>query len=166
MNASLVTISTQQCEALFSGAVDNLDGQRIGADSVLPVTPTINAEFVAAAKSFVQRNQPWWVYLADTADGLCAMLFVERDLPVFAGHFPGNALLPGVLQIDWALTAAETFAGAPATEFSGMSGVKFKAPVRPATWLKLTLARRGSSLAFSFTDSGGVCTEGKLKYGE
>ncbi|MBC7173495.1 MAG: AMP-binding protein, partial [Polyangiaceae bacterium] len=67
---------------------------------------------------------------------------VPVDLPVFAGHFPGDPLLPGVLQLrDVALSATRR-------EFPELSSlerltrVKFKRPIRPGQDLVLVLSRR------------------------
>ena len=92
-------------------------------------------------------------------------LFVADDLPAFAGHFPGNPLLPGVVQIDWAISAAaETYADLPDTVFSGMSRIKFKTPVRPGSWLELELTRAADTVSFVYRYEAAICTEGRLHY--
>lgn len=62
--------------------------------------------------------------------------FIERtcrvpdDLQCFAGHFPGSPLVPGVLQLDWAMDLAGLLLGAtPAIE--RIEALKFLAPLLP-----------------------------------
>lgn len=66
---------------------------------------------------------------------LRASLDVPRDHPAFAGHFPGQPLLPGVVLLAEALEvllrASPASVGAP----SRVNAVKFLAPVRPGARL-------------------------------
>ena len=113
----------------------------------------------------VENSSPKWSRRSSNAEHFSGVLDVDAQLPVFAGHFPGNPLLPGVVQIDWALTAtADTFNDLPATAFSGMSRIKFKTPVRPGSQLALELARHGNTVSFVYRSEGSVCTEGRLHY--
>jgi acyl-coenzyme A synthetase/AMP-(fatty) acid ligase/3-hydroxymyristoyl/3-hydroxydecanoyl-(acyl carrier protein) dehydratase len=72
-------------------------------------------------------------------DALHYDLRVPLALPHFAGHFPGLAILPGVVQIDWAMRlAAEHIEGV--REVVSIDRLKFMAPVPPGAVLQLTLA--------------------------
>lgn len=67
----------------------------------------------------------------------CATIF-ERDNPMFAGHFPGNPLVPGVILTE-ALAQAAGVAAAPASAketkprflLSGIRAMKFFQAVGP-----------------------------------
>ena|ERR1700730_17460301 len=67
----------------------------------------------------------------------CATVF-ERDDPMFAGHFPGNPLVPGVILTE-ALAQTAGLAAAPADArdakprflLSGIRAMKFFQSVRP-----------------------------------
>jgi len=50
----------------------------------------------------------------DGEDRLVISLALDRDDPAFAGHFPGHPILPGVVQIDWALRLAGPLIGTQA----------------------------------------------------
>ncbi|HER34022.1 MAG: hypothetical protein JXJ30_10860 [Halothiobacillaceae bacterium] len=57
--------------------------------------------------------------------------------PVFAGHFPGDPLLPGALMVDWAVTSFQTQLGSPAAP-GAIRQAKFPSPARPGVPLVLT----------------------------
>jgi 3-hydroxymyristoyl/3-hydroxydecanoyl-(acyl carrier protein) dehydratase len=65
-------------------------------------------------------------------------LRVPEDLACFAGHFPGLPILPGVVQIDWAVRLARPRLGLGG-EFIGMENLKFLSIVRPGALLTLAL---------------------------
>lgn len=68
---------------------------------------------------------------------------VDPADPVFAGHFPGNPLLPGVLVIEAAAQAAGLMLaaageGAPALMvLAAVEHFKFKRPVRPGDLMEI-----------------------------
>ena len=63
----------------------------------------------------------------------------QRDEPVFAGHFPGNPLLPGALLIDWAVDTLNRKMGW-ATGSRSIRQAKFLSPARPNESLVLACA--------------------------
>ena len=55
---------------------------------------------------------------------------VPADHPAFAGHFPGNPTVPGVVLLDVALHAIATSTGI-SLDVCEISSVKFLSPVAP-----------------------------------
>ncbi len=73
---------------------------------------------------------------------------IAADHPVFAGHFPGNPIVPGVVLIDRALTEIARAAGVSMTAYR-LSSVKFLSVVRPGEPLTLTFqVEESDSAAF------------------
>lgn len=62
----------------------------------------------------------------------------DAELPFFAGHFPGQPILPGIFQIEIARTAAEWSLG-QLLVVRTVGKAKFTRPVRPGETLRLTL---------------------------
>ncbi|MCF1488421.1 AMP-binding protein [Mitsuaria sp. RG] len=90
-------------------------------------------------------------------------LAVPLDLACFPGHFPQTPVLPGVVQVDWALALATSHLHL-AQRFAGMEVLKFQQLVRPGDELLLTLrfdAERGK-LYFAYTCAGQPCSSGRI----
>ncbi|MFJ4346012.1 AMP-binding protein [Pseudomonas sp. NPDC089401] len=90
-------------------------------------------------------------------------LAVPLDLACFPGHFPQTPVLPGVVQIDWAIALAGELLDRE-RRFGGMEVLKFQQLVRPGDELALTLrldVERGK-LYFAFTCAGLPCSSGRI----
>jgi len=66
-------------------------------------------------------------------------LGLDPGLLAFQGHFPGDPILPGVIQVDWAIRLGREAFGALGP-FGGVARLKFLAPVRPGEDLELSLS--------------------------
>ncbi|WP_443190874.1 AMP-binding protein [Pseudomonas indica] len=90
-------------------------------------------------------------------------LEVPLDLAHFTGHFPRTPVLPGVVQIDWALHLAAERLALP-SRFAGMEVLKFQQLARPGDRLQLTLrfdAERGK-LHFAYRNGEAPCSSGRI----
>ena len=91
---------------------------------------------------------------------------VEMDLALpaglhwFQGHFPGFALLPGVVQLHWAVEYARRHLGVAAQPASAQ--VKFRRPIRPEETVTLALAVARGRLTFSYRRGAETCSSGSL----
>ena len=73
------------------------------------------------------------------ADGRAVFEFrFPADDPVFAGHFPGNPILPGVFQLELTRMAAESVLKCPLT-LREVSKAKFRLPISPAENIRVEL---------------------------
>lgn len=90
-------------------------------------------------------------------------LNVPPDLAYFSGHFPTAPVLPGVVQVKWAMELGLRLLNLPA-RFAGMEVLKFQQLVRPGDRISLTLrfdAER-SKLYFAFRNGDAPCSSGRI----
>ena len=90
-------------------------------------------------------------------------LSVPPDLAYFSGHFPTAPVLPGVVQVDWAMALGQALLHLP-PRFAGMEVLKFQQLIRPGDQITLTLrfdAERGK-LYFAFRNGGSPCSSGRI----
>lgn len=90
-------------------------------------------------------------------------LQIPHDLAFFTGHFPASPVLPGVVQVDWALLLGRQLMQLPA-QFAGMEVLKFQQLIRPGDRVELDLRfepERGK-LYFAFTAAGAPCSSGRI----
>jgi len=88
-------------------------------------------------------------------------LQVDRDHPAFVGHFPGEAILSGLIQIDWAIGLGRDVFGFQGF-FRALEHLKFQAPIRPAEPVELSLAWDPAAgyLAFQYSGRDGRKSQG------
>ena len=122
----------------------------------------------AVAAAFEPRPEGFELLAeARSGDTLHYELRVPPTLVHFSGHFPGLPILPGVVQVDWAMRlAAEQLPGVRGV--NSIDRLKFMAPVSPGAVLKLTLAhdaaRRRVQFAYRLNDR--ECASGMIVYRE
>lgn len=79
---------------------------------------------------------------------LTAYFVIADDHPSLAGHFPGNAITPGVVSLDH--IAAHLLAIKPDMYVAGFPQVKFLQPVLPAVEVKVEYKEKSETL-YQFT---------------
>ncbi|HZX32591.1 MAG TPA: hypothetical protein VFF03_14655 [Rhodocyclaceae bacterium] len=100
--------------------------------------------------------QPQVLSVQKETDAVSLELLVSRDLAYFRGHFPGLPILPGVVQVDWAIRFAQDHLGIPADRFVSLKALKFSAPVGPDTRLDLRLNWKPETRRLEFAYSSGT----------
>jgi acyl-coenzyme A synthetase/AMP-(fatty) acid ligase len=122
----------------------------------------------AVAATFAVRAEGMEVLAeARSGDTLHYELRVPQSLTHFAGHFPGLPILPGVVQVDWAVRLAADHLPA-ARAVASIDRLKFMAPVTPGAVLKLTLAHDAARrrVQFVYRVDGRECASGVIVYRE
>ncbi|ROL78363.1 AMP-binding protein [Pseudomonas protegens] len=100
----------------------------------------------------VQHEQEWQLQLA-----------IPPDLAYFSGHFPATPVLPGVVQVDWALALGQQLLELPG-RFAGMEVLKFQQLVRPGDRIQLNLRFdvQRQKLYFAYLNDGAPCSSGRI----
>jgi acyl-coenzyme A synthetase/AMP-(fatty) acid ligase len=87
--------------------------------------------------------------LEKTAQRVLIELTVPSTLLYFDGHFHGCPVLPGVVQVDWAMHYGREHFDLPAT-FQGINALKFQQIIRADTPVQLELAYASDKLCLTF----------------
>ncbi|QZI70282.1 AMP-binding protein [Pseudomonas protegens] len=97
------------------------------------------------------------------ADEWQLQLAIPPDLAYFSGHFPATPVLPGVVQVDWALALGQQLLDLPG-RFAGMEVLKFQQLVRPGDRIQLNLRFdvQRHKLYFAFLNDGAPCSSGRI----
>lgn len=90
-------------------------------------------------------------------------LRVPPALEHFKGHFPGFPILPGIVQLDWAVRLGRLhFQGLEAS--TGVDNFKCQALVFPGAGLTLELRRDETGLHFRYSDAQRTYSSGKILF--
>ena len=111
------------------------------------------------------RRQPVVTHAHQSAEVVHRVLRIPEDLTWFEGHFPGDPILPGIIQLKWVIESAQCMTGA-GTQPGAIHQLKFKLPIRPGTIVDLTLRSvdGGATVKFSYRSEAGEHASGRLIY--
>jgi hypothetical protein len=100
------------------------------------------------------------------ACGLGCGVRVPFDLAVFDGHFPTIPILPGVVQVAWAMDLARTHLQVGGS-FRGITATKFRRLVQPGMSLALTLEYQPETgeLRFEYLLAEALVSIGRVLFG-
>ena|SRR6266436_775338 len=92
-------------------------------------------------------------------------LVVPEALLYFCGHFPGFAILPGVVQLDWAIQYGRHHFALGGV-FASTIRIKFRKPIRPHHHLTLSIkyVRSRNCIYFDYADAEGACSSGQIGF--
>lgn len=103
-------------------------------------------------------------------DGLRLHFALPLQLEYFDGHFPEVPLLPGVVQIGWAVELARLHlvdhAGGALDRFRSLAAVKFMRVMQPGATVALHLRvdRETRELAFEYLANDQTCSSGRVLF--
>jgi acyl-coenzyme A synthetase/AMP-(fatty) acid ligase len=133
-------------DALPSGTL----GKRRATDIVRLFTESNAANALPA-----RPTEPEIRVVRPLVDGAEFDLFISADLACFDGHFPRMPIVPGVVQIDWAVKLAARHLNFP-IDSAQVFRVKFRRVTFPNTVVTLSLRHTGPWRRLNFQYSSGV----------
>ena len=94
-------------------------------------------------------------------------IFIPADLLCFDGHFLQAPILPGVIQVDWAVAFARRFFEVP-KHFRRLEMLKFQRVIIPRMTVTLLLENLGASqtVAFRYLSDAGQHSCGRIAFGD
>ncbi|MFP2899732.1 4-coumarate--CoA ligase, partial [Corallococcus sp. 4LFB] len=120
----------------------------------------------AALTALFDPKRPPFRVLERSGERALLAVEVPANSPYFDGHFPGSPILPGVVQLEWALLLGrEHFALPP--DFLRLEALKFQQVITPGTQLtvELTWAKESGRLGFKLTSAAGSHASGRIVLG-
>ncbi|HXN86111.1 MAG TPA: hypothetical protein VN867_08570 [Candidatus Binataceae bacterium] len=108
---------------------------------------------------------PEVVSVTRSEDRVELSLLIPATLLYFRGHFPNFPILPGIVQLDWAVQYGRDhfdFGTGSPTRIR----IKFRKPIRPNHRLTLSLKhlRARNSVEFTYADADGACSSGQIGF--
>ena len=127
-------------------------------------------------KEYLPHREP--MLLVDEIDidseGVCHSKYLVKDDEIFCrGHFPGNPIVPGVIQCEimaqsCALLVKDEIKG-KTTLYTGIDNVRFKHPVKPGDLCEVTATLKNRRGTVFYCDAvlkvaGQLCCRGELSF--
>ncbi len=115
--------------------------------------------------SLESELSPEIVSIARSENRLELNLVIPAGLVYFRGHFTEFPILPGVVQLDWAIKYGSQYF-ALGRVFASTIRIKFNQPMRPdhRVTLSLEYLRSRDSIQFDYKDADGACSSGRIGF--
>jgi len=147
--------------------LDAMPANTQGKTTVAALTALLEQTQAPAAVSAKRPTWPEQTLLQRDDRSVVLQLRVPPDLLYFDGHFPEAPILPGVVQVDWALALGRQYFDLPA-RFRTLQALKFQRVVTPGMTLTLELENdaQKNALAFRLHSAGGQHASGRILFGD
>ncbi|MBC3874114.1 AMP-binding protein [Undibacterium flavidum] len=96
-----------------------------------------------------QPTMPDWRLLEQEPERVLLEIIVPQNLLYFEGHFPIAPVLPGVVQVDWAIHFGKQYFALPAN-FCGIQTLKFQQVICAETPVYMELIHQAQKQALQF----------------
>jgi 3-hydroxymyristoyl/3-hydroxydecanoyl-(acyl carrier protein) dehydratase len=96
-----------------------------------------------------------------SGEGCERTIRIPRAIGCVNGHFPGLPIIPGFVQLGWAIEAARPLIAITAF-LRRVQSLKFKKLLRPGETVVLTAERTANIVRFSLVREGAIVSSGSL----
>jgi acyl-coenzyme A synthetase/AMP-(fatty) acid ligase len=137
-----------------------------GVDA-MPVNTQGKTQEAALRALFADDGVPPIAWIENSRQHAIGRLCPPASHPAFDGHFPGAPILPGVVQLQWAVETARRCFGV-AGPVQRLEVLKFQQVIRPETEVTLILrwSAESRSLQFRYESVAGVHAGGRVVFAE
>jgi|TARA_R100000005_G_C4998799_1_gene205457 3-hydroxymyristoyl/3-hydroxydecanoyl-(acyl carrier protein) dehydratase len=106
-------------------------------------------------------TEPRLTIVRQDGDSIDLTFTVTEDLFQLQGHFPGEPVLPGVAQVDWAVKFARHYLGMTG-EITRLGQLKFSQLIVGGSHIRLNLdwRREAGRLYFTYHEGEKTCSTG------
>lgn len=114
------------------------------------------------------NKSPQIVSIENSGDQCKLSLFLAADLDFFTGHFPGTPVLPGVVQLHWAVELAQLHFGYTKYRYvQQVEVLKFQQILIPEQQVDLILMRKSADkFNFVYRSKFGQHASGRVIFKE
>jgi len=96
---------------------------------------------------------------------LVLSLTISSDIYYFLGHFPQAPILPGVVQVHWALHFIQQYFDKNISDYQSIDALKFQVIIAPEYQVQLTLKKMtNDKFSFNYSSSHGTHSSGRVVY--
>ncbi|WP_444998338.1 ApeI family dehydratase [Aliikangiella sp. IMCC44359] len=98
-----------------------------------------------------------------SSDKVILSLYIDKKLNAFEGHFDETPIIPGVVQIQWALGLTKKyFSSFISKNIARIDALKFQHVIQPGLNVFLELAVTDDKIIFSYYSDSAKHSSGKL----
>ena len=111
----------------------------------------------------IKSSLPQILSKSSDGDAIVFRLFIAANLPFFNGHFPEQAVLPGVTQLDWAIRLGCQHFGYP-RNIATLEVLKFQQLMLPDSEVTLEISenKAKTKLIFRYFDGDKRFASGRV----
>ncbi|MES2740470.1 MAG: AMP-binding protein [Pseudomonadota bacterium] len=111
-------------------------------------------------------RRPRWLLLESAPLRVVLELTVPAELLYLEGHFSDAPILPGVVQLDWAIAYGRQYFALP-PRFCGVHALKFQHVIQPEQSVRLELQHdpHKNCLQFRYVSASGQHASGRILFG-
>jgi 3-hydroxymyristoyl/3-hydroxydecanoyl-(acyl carrier protein) dehydratase len=104
-------------------------------------------------------------HVEHSEDTLTLSLTIPDTIHYFEGHFPQASILPGVVQVHWALYYLNQYFNMQVNDYKSVDVLKFQIVIKPSSQIKLCIKKlNDNKFSFNYSSENGNHSSGRVVY--